>query len=93
MVSNIDLAPTFEDLAGLETPPYRSGRSLVPTFARPKLVRRTTTFIEHEKVPRDNTDDPDAPYDKAFASIPSYTAVRTRNSLLVRFDLDTSREG
>ncbi len=37
VVSNIDLASTFEDLAGIRSPRYRSGLSLVPTFEDPTL--------------------------------------------------------
>ncbi|MFL6004404.1 MAG: sulfatase-like hydrolase/transferase [Nocardioides sp.] len=94
VVSNIDLAPTFEDLAGLSRAPYRSGQSLVPTFARPKLDRRDTTFIEHTSVASlDSTGDPDVPFDSAIEKVPSYVAVRTRKALLVRFDLDRSWTG
>jgi N-acetylglucosamine-6-sulfatase len=93
VVSTLDLAPTFEDLAGLARAPYRSGRSLVPTFGRPGLSRRTTTFIEYMSVPEDNAEDPDAPFDSAIDRIPSYTAVRTRSALLVRFDLDPTSVG
>ncbi len=94
VVSNIDLAPTFEDLAGLTPAPYRSGWSLVPTFGNPGLNRRDATFIEHVDVPReDSTADPDVPFDSAIKSVPSYTAVRTRGALLVRFDLDPTRDG
>jgi arylsulfatase A-like enzyme len=91
VVSNIDLAPTFEELAGLERAPYRSGDSLVPTFGSPDLVRRDATFIEHVGVPTADsgtTTDPDVPYDTSIEKVPGYIAVRTRNSLLVRFDLD-----
>ena len=33
MVQNIDFAPTFLDLAGLEKPKYMPGTSLQPLFA------------------------------------------------------------
>jgi arylsulfatase A-like enzyme len=94
VVSNLDLAPTFEDLAGLPPAPYRSGQSLAPTFARPKLDRRDTTFIEHVSVASlGGTGDPDVPFDSAIEKVPSYVAVRTRKDLLVRFDLDRSWTG
>ena len=47
VVSNIDLAPTFEDLAGIRTPRYRSGLSLVPTLDDPTLERQHYAFVEH----------------------------------------------
>ncbi|HEX5860746.1 MAG TPA: sulfatase-like hydrolase/transferase [Nocardioides sp.] len=95
VVSNIDLAPTFEDLAGLPRASYRSGHSIAPTFSRPRLDRHKVAFIEHMNVPpaADNTTDPDTPYDSAKGRIPSYVAVRARGSLLIRFDLDLSADG
>lgn len=94
VVSNIDLAPTFEELAGLPTAPYRSGESLVPTFGDLSVTRRDATFLEHVAVGKEGTTgDPDAPFDTAIERIPSYTAVRTRDALLVRFDLDRTRAG
>jgi N-acetylglucosamine-6-sulfatase len=95
VVSNIDLAPTLEDLAGLAPAPYRSGRSLVPTLARPHLDRRDFTFTEHVSVASlgGTADDPDVPHDSAIEDIPSYVAVRTRNALLARFDMDRSWTG
>jgi arylsulfatase A-like enzyme len=88
VTSNIDLAPTFEELAGVRPAPYRSGTSLVPTFADRTLVRREHAFLEHTQQTLTGSD-PDA----AFAGseldrIPSYTAVRSRTALLVRLDLD-----
>jgi N-acetylglucosamine-6-sulfatase len=94
VVSNIDLAPTFEELAGLTPAPYRSGESLVPTFGDLTINRRDAAFLEHLAVRNEvTTGDPDVPYDTAINRIPSYTAVRTRDALLVRFDLDRTREG
>ena len=90
VTSNIDLAATFEELAGLRPERYRSGVSLVPTFADRRVSRRNYAFFEHtqQSTPRR---DPDA----AFAGgeldrIPTFTAVRSRDALLVRLDLDPS---
>ena len=88
-VSNIDLAPTFEDLAGLESPAYRSGISLVPTFADPSIALQDYVFFEHTS----SRSRPGADPDRAFTGgglnvIPSYVAVRSRTALLVRNDLD-----
>ncbi|MCD6639719.1 MAG: sulfatase-like hydrolase/transferase [Nocardioides sp.] len=88
--SNIDLASTFEDLAGLRPAAYRSGTSLVPTFADPALNRRRFAFFEHTQQTLTGAD-PDAPYTGSeMERIPSYTAVRSRGALLVRLDLDPS---
>ena len=66
----------------------------MPTFGNPSLNRRGATFFEHVGVPaEDSTVDPDAPFDSAITRIPSYTAVRTRGALLVRFDLDPTWNG
>ena len=61
-VSNIDLAPTFEDLAGLESPAYRSGISLVPTFADPSIALQDYVFFEHTS----SRSRPGADPDRAF---------------------------
>jgi N-acetylglucosamine-6-sulfatase len=91
VTSNIDLAPTFEELAGLLPAPYRSGVSLVPTLAQPTLVRRSYAFLEHTQQTLTG-DDPDAAFDGSeLDRIPSYTAVRSRTALLVRLDLDPRR--
>ncbi len=88
---NIDLAPTFEELAGLAPAPYRSGLSLVPTLTQPALVRQSYAFLEHTQQTLTGGD-PDAAFDGAeLDRIPSYTAVRSRRALLVRLDLDPRR--
>ncbi|MDR7253306.1 arylsulfatase A-like enzyme [Nocardioides sp. BE266] len=88
VASNIDLGPTFEELAGLPAPAYRSGASLAPTFAQPKLVRRSYAFLEHTQQTLTGGD-PDAPFTGSeLDRIPSFTAVRSRTALLARFDLD-----
>lgn len=93
VVNNIDLAPTFEELAGLDPAPYRSGRSLVPTLADRRPDRREFAFLEHTYAPSLGSD-PDRSYSGGTLDmIPSYVAVRSRDALLVRLDLDDSWEG
>ena len=88
VTSNIDLAPTFEELAGLAPAPWRSGVSLAPTFSQPGLVRQRYAFLEHTQQTLTGGD-PDAAFDGAeLDRIPSFTAVRSRTALLARFDLD-----
>ena len=85
---NIDLAPTFEALAGLAPAPYRSGLSLVPTLTQPALVQQSYAFLEHTQQTLTGGD-PDAAFGGSeLDRIPSYTAVRSRRALLVRLDLD-----
>ena len=44
------------------------------------------------KASGDTADDPDGPFEST-KRVPSYTAVRTRSALLVRFDLDPTSAG
>ena len=91
VTSNIDLAPTFEEMAGLLPAPYRSGLSLVPTLGQPRLVRQSYAFLEHTQQTLTGND-PDAAFSGSeLDRIPSYTAVRSRTALLVRLDLDPRR--
>ncbi len=88
VTSNIDLAPTFEELAGLVPAAFRSGTSLAPTLAQPQLVRQSYAFLEHTQQTLTGHD-PDAAFSGSeLDRIPSYTAVRSRTALLVRLDLD-----
>ena len=91
VTSNIDLAPTFEEIAGLAPAPFRSGVSLVPTLADRKLVRQSYAFLEHTQQTLTGND-PDAAFSGTeLDRIPSFTAVRSRTALLARFDLDPRR--
>ena len=89
VVSNIDLAATFEDLARVATPAYRSGRSFAATLTDPGLVRHHYAFFEHTWAKSLGGSDPDKSYaGGTMDRIPSYVAVRDRDGLLVRLDLD-----
>ena len=94
-VNNIDLAPTFEELAGLE-----AGRSTAPasafakTFADPRAATARYAFFEHtyaKSVPGEV--DLDMGSGGTIDIIPSFIAVRGDRGLLVRFDLDKSWTG
>ena len=91
IVENIDLRPTFEELAGRSSGPAVEGRSLVP-FLRGQVPTdwRTAALVEHHgPVPR-RTDEPDrgVPFS---GNPPSYEAMRTANSLYVEY-VDGERE-
>ncbi len=89
MVSNIDWAPTFEELAGVGSPAYRSGASLVPTFTDPAARVGDYVYFEHTFSKSRPGADPDRPFTGGGLNvIPSYVAVRSRTALLVRNDLD-----
>ena len=49
-VLNIDLAPTFLDIAGLEKPPHMDGRSILPTIRKPNKKLRHAFLIERGKM-------------------------------------------
>jgi N-acetylglucosamine-6-sulfatase len=88
MTSNLDLAPTFEDLAGLSPRDFRSGRSIARSFEEPEAGDRNYVFHEHTAQVLTGGDP-----DRAFSGseldrIPSYVAVRSRDALLVRHDLE-----
>jgi len=88
LVSNIDLAPTFEELAGVRTPRFRSGQSFARTLARPRAPGRDAVFMEHMGQASTEGDPDAAMLGPDLDQIPSYVAVRSRDSLLVRQDLD-----
>jgi len=93
LTTNLDLAPTFEELAGLRPEGFRAGTSLLPSLEDPSSSTRDYVFFEHTYAPSLGADP-----DKAYAGgtmdlIPSYVAVRSRDALLVRLDLDPSWDG
>ena len=93
LTTNLDLAPTFEDLAGLRPAAYRSGRSLLPSLVDQAAATRDYVFFEHTYAPSLGAD-PDKQYAGGTMDlIPSYVAVRSRDALLVRLDLDPSWDG
>ena len=47
LVANIDLAPTFADWAGAETPSFVDGRNLVPMLSDPLAPWRKRLLFEH----------------------------------------------
>lgn len=47
IVLNIDLAPTFLDMAGVEAPPHMDGHSVLPLFtnSKRKRIKWPDTFL------------------------------------------------
>lgn len=93
VISTIDIAPTLEELAGLDSARFRSGTSLVPTFASSDVDRRDYAFIEHTRSSNTATDPDQLNSDDPLGIIPSHVAVRSRTALLARFDLDPTWQG
>ena len=66
LVANIDLAPTFAELAGISTPPTVDGSSFLPLLKDPKAAWREEILLEHW------------PTESGIGSlIPEFYAVRT----------------
>ncbi len=75
--------------AGIDSPSFRSGVSIVPTLRDPAAQLHDYVFFEHTFSRTQPGKDPDRPYTGGgLNAIPSYVAVRSRTALLVRNDLD-----
>lgn len=83
LTSNIDLAPTFETLAGAPIDDKVDGVSLASTWKGGAAPDREGVLIEHHG-PDDRAGDPDR-QGRAAANPPSYEAVRTRDALYVLY--------
>jgi arylsulfatase A-like enzyme len=95
VIGNVDLAPTFESIAGLTPSPERAGSSFLPALQDPAAPSNTYTFFEHTYSKSNPDTDPDFDSDLGGSSVtlPSYLAIRSKNALLVRWDLDKSFAG
>ncbi|WP_250036682.1 sulfatase-like hydrolase/transferase [Paractinoplanes maris] len=83
-VENVDLRPTFEELAGATTPSDVDGRSLVPLLGgEPGPGWRTTSLIEHHG-PNTDPADPDRA-DKNSGNPATYEAIRTTTYTYVEY--------
>jgi arylsulfatase A-like enzyme len=93
-VSNLDLSSTFESLAGLSPPKYRSGNSFAQSLRRPRTAGGRFVFYDHTyAMSRAGEVDDDTAVGGDIESIPSYIGVRGKRGLLVRIDLDDSWRG
>ncbi len=80
---NIDLYPTFLDMAGLPPSDRVDGQSLLPALKGGAGPRRNIAVVEHKQSAY-NPDDPDASEPKA-GDPPTYVALRMRDSLYVEY--------
>ena len=93
-VNNIDLAPTFEELAGLQPKRFRSGRSFAETLRTAQAPGARYAFFEHTYAKSQPGEvDTDEGSGGTIDIIPSYVAVRGERGLLVRVDLDSTWQG
>ena len=95
LVGNVDLAPTFESIAGLTPREDRAGWSFLDALRDPAAPSSTYTFFEHTYSRANPDTDPDYDSDLGGSSVtlPSYLAIRSKDALLVRWDLDKSFAG
>ena len=90
LVENIDLRPTFAELAGAPQPGETDGRSIKPLLAGDTPVQwRSAALIEHRD-PATDPLDPDYTYDSPNIP-PAYDALRTSRFTYVKY-VDGSRE-
>ncbi|MFJ4602528.1 sulfatase family protein [Streptomyces griseoluteus] len=88
--ANIDLSPTFQDLAGLQPSGAADGSSLAPLLHGEQVTDwRQAVLIEHHR-PASKKGDPDAAPDGS-GNPPSYEAIRTPDALWVEY-ADGERE-
>jgi N-acetylglucosamine-6-sulfatase len=87
IVSNIDLAPTFAELAGAQltvTPDGRDIQHLLREQNTKKINWRNFAIIEHRRV-NDDRNDPDR-QEAEDGRLPSYTALRFHNLLYIEYE-------
>jgi len=84
IVENVDLAPTFSDLAGTVIPAAVDGRSLVPLLRGQEVAGwKTAALIEH-RGPQREAVDPDLPGPRS-GNPTTYEAMRTRTFLYIEY--------
>ncbi|MGA8114240.1 MAG: sulfatase [Actinocatenispora sp.] len=82
--SSIDLAPTFEELAGATVPPPCDGTSLLRLWHGQSPGRWQQAILVEHHGPDRTPHDPDKP-GRAGGDPPTYEAVRTADALYVRY--------
>lgn len=84
IAQNIDLRPTFEDLAGVATPTDVDGHSLVPLLHGQNPPQWPTAALVEHHGPVLNPADPDRP-GRYGGNPPSYEALRTAGYTYVEY--------
>ncbi len=83
LAQNVDLAPTFADLAGGSLP-KADGRSLVPLLHGKSAAKWPFAALVEHHGPNNDPADPDAP-GRAGSNPPTYAAMTTRNTTYVEY--------
>lgn len=85
LAENVDLCPTFVELAGAAPPGEVDGRSLVPLLRGERVAGwRQAALIEHRGAPLERSD-PDFG-GRGSPNPPTYHALRTRDGLYVEYE-------
>jgi len=85
MTENVDLCPSFEELAGAPVPASVDGHGLAALLHGAKVARwRKEILVEHHGRVYDRGD-PDLPL-RGSGNPPSYEALRSRDSLYVEYE-------
>ena len=91
VVENIDLCPTFAELAGVAVPASVDGHTLVPLLREePIPAWRSLALVEHHGPLKQEAEDPDTPAIRS-GNPPTYGAIRSRDWVYVEYD-DGTRE-
>lgn len=90
LTGNIDLAPTFAELAGVPAPGFVDGRSLVPLLGGdpPSAARwRQAYLIEHDAIPAGQAEPPPWVREPTFnrPNVPTLRGLRTSQYLYVEY--------
>lgn len=92
-VSNVDLAPTFEELAGARPVAERAGTSFADVLRDKNADGAKYALFEHYYMKMGTGPDAEVARGGTTNLVPSFIAIRSERGVLARFDLDNSWNG